>query len=252
MTVSGVFDRSFIRKVVLGIIIVLIFLDFPWLCQTHEHSHEDEHDSPSFKYSRQANTQYSSEHKPKVKVNIASTREDTLTLWARAIGSTLLISAAPFFVLYLVPLDNSKEREPLLKILLSFASGSLLGDAFLHLIPHALHPHSADEEHSHSHSHLHSAGHSHGPHDMRVGFWVLLGIIVFLVVEKLVRLVKGGHGHSHSAAVPVETNSSADKPDEDRKTDNDKGQEKKEHALSETAHHDHGNGYILSVLKPDI
>jgi zinc transporter 7 len=34
---------------------------------------------------------------------------------------------------------------------------------------------------------------------MVVGFWVLFGIIAFLMVEKFVRLVKGGHGHSHSA-----------------------------------------------------
>jgi zinc transporter 7 len=34
---------------------------------------------------------------------------------------------------------------------------------------------------------------------MVVGFWVLSGIIAFLMVEKFVRLAKGGHGHSHSA-----------------------------------------------------
>ena len=33
---------------------------------------------------------------------------------------------------------------------------------------------------------------------MSVGMWVLGGIIAFLVVEKFVRLVKGGHGHGHS------------------------------------------------------
>lgn len=33
---------------------------------------------------------------------------------------------------------------------------------------------------------------------MSVGLWVLGGIIAFLVVEKFVRLVKGGHGHGHS------------------------------------------------------
>lgn len=33
---------------------------------------------------------------------------------------------------------------------------------------------------------------------MSVGLWVLGGIIAFLVVEKFVRLLKGGHGHGHS------------------------------------------------------
>lgn len=32
---------------------------------------------------------------------------------------------------------------------------------------------------------------------MSVGLWVLGGIVAFLVVEKFVRLLKGGHSHSH-------------------------------------------------------
>ncbi|KAG7233855.1 hypothetical protein INR49_006487 [Caranx melampygus] len=91
------------------------------------------------------------------------------------------------------------------QVLLSFASGGLLGDAFLHLIPHALEPHSHHGEEDHGHSHAseesHDHGHSHGAahgHMMSVGLWVLGGIIAFLVVEKFVRLLKGGHGHGHS------------------------------------------------------
>lgn len=57
----------------------------------------------------------------------------------QAIGATLLISAAPFLILFLIPVQsNSDQHQNLLKVLLSFASGGLLGDAFLHLIPHAL------------------------------------------------------------------------------------------------------------------
>ena len=84
-------------------------------------------------------------------------------------------------------------------MLLAFASGGLLGDAFLHLIPHAVNPHShggGDGDHTHTHSH----GHSHeggGAHDISVGLWTLAGILAFLCVEKFVRIVKGGHGHSH-------------------------------------------------------
>ena len=127
-------------------------------------------------------------------------------IWLESIISTCLISAAPFFILFFVPLEsNSEEQRPLLKVLLSFASGGLLGDAFLHLIPHAISPHShgVDEHHSHSHSHSHghdgeNAEHSHDHSaDMIVGLWVLAGMIAFLVVEKFVRHVKGGHSHSH-------------------------------------------------------
>ncbi|KAG9472108.1 hypothetical protein GDO78_021230 [Eleutherodactylus coqui] len=126
---------------------------------------------------------------------------DLVTLWTYAIGATLLISAAPFFILFLIPVQsNSSQHQSLLKLLLSFASGGLLGDAFLHLIPHALEPHSHHQhEGGHdSHGHGHSHDHSHS-HMMSVGLWVLAGIIAFLVVEKFVRHLKGesGHGHSH-------------------------------------------------------
>lgn len=135
-------------------------------------------------------------------------------------GSTILISAAPFMILFFIPVESgeSAQQQPLLKVLLSFASGGLLGDAFLHLIPHALYAKQAldgasGHTHSHSHSHSHSHGdhgHDHGDHghDMSVGLYVLMGITTFLLVEKIVRTVKGadghGHGHSHSAA-PAKT-----------------------------------------------
>ena len=103
----------------------------------------------------------------------------------------------------------------------------LLGDAFLHLIPHALMAHGGSEEGSHSHSHGHShgeGGHDHS-HDMTVGLWVLGGIIAFLAVEKFVRIVKGDNGHGHSHAAPkkdvaeekTKEKSSADEKSKDKK-----------------------------------
>ena len=91
----------------------------------------------------------------------------------------------------------------LFQILLAFASGGLLGDAFLHLIPHASHSHlpSNDDHdhhgHSHDHDHSHdSHGHSHDA-EMGIGLNVLAGILAFMCVELFVRHVKGEHGHSH-------------------------------------------------------
>lgn len=137
-------------------------------------------------------------------------------IWLHSILSTLLISAAPFVILYFIPLDNTAEKQPMLKVLLAFASGGLLGDAFLHLIPHAVSPHSHDGGHSDSsHDHSHEP-HSHG-HDMSVGLWVLAGIITFLAVEKLVRLMKGGHGHSHGPAKKQNEPEKSDKKKNDKK-----------------------------------
>lgn len=160
----------------------------------HGHSHTPD-EKPSFKYSKQANEPYSPVTKAKEESHNAGTP------WVEALSSTLLISAAPFVILFFIPIDSRAEHEQKLKVLLSFASGGLLGDAFLHLIPHALLSHSSSSEahsHSHSHSGLGKESEVHG-HDLSVGLGVLGGIVVFLMVEKFVRIVKGGHGHSHSA-----------------------------------------------------
>ncbi|XP_041739743.1 zinc transporter Slc39a7 [Coregonus clupeaformis] len=156
-------------------------------------------------------------------------KRDIVELWIQAIGATLLISAAPFLILFLIPVQsNTDQHQNLLKVLLSFASGGLLGDAFLHLIPHALEPHShhGDEGHGHSHDseesqdHGHSHGAAHG-HMMSVGLWVLGGIVAFLVVEKFVRLLKEGHGHghSHSHAAPKEKDSDREEEKEEGEKD---------------------------------
>ncbi|KAM4631407.1 zinc transporter Slc39a7 [Polymixia lowei] len=170
----------------------------------------------------------------------AEEKRTTVELWMQAIGATLLISAAPFLILFLIPVQsNTDQHQNLLKVLLSFASGGLLGDAFLHLIPHALEPHShhGDEDHGHSHaseeSHDHDHGHSHGAahgHMMSVGLWVLGGIVAFLVVEKFVRLLKGGHGHghSHSHAAPKAKESDGEEEEKEKKKEEEEESKDKE------------------------
>lgn len=167
-------------------------------------------------------------------------------MWLHAIGSTLLISAAPFFILYLVPLDDTESMQPRLKILLAFASGGLLGDAFLHLIPHAVAPHD-HSSHSHSHAHSHD-DHGEGGHhhDMWIGLWVLAGIIAFLAVEKIVRLLKIGHehGHSHGGDAKKETKEPEKKELNKKK---DKSSEKKVAKKEEPAKQMEAAGYLNLV-----
>jgi len=133
--------------------------------------------------------------------------------------STLLISAAPFFILFFIPLDKSQEKQWLLKILLAFASGGLLGDAFLHLIPHAMMAAESEGGGHHGHQHGHSHGGDEGGHvhDMSVGLGVLSGILAFLCVEKLVRIMKGGHSHSHSIAPAEKPKEKPVKPVKEKK-----------------------------------
>jgi zinc transporter 7 len=90
-----------------------------------------------------------------------------------ALSSTVLISLAPNVLLVLFPHYGSGEGESskLLALGQALAAGGLLGDVFLHTIPHA-----------------------GGDHD--VGLWVLLGFTIFLVADMLMRSL-GGHSHSH-------------------------------------------------------
>uniref|UniRef100_A0A914H1R9 Zinc transporter n=1 Tax=Globodera rostochiensis TaxID=31243 RepID=A0A914H1R9_GLORO len=165
------------------------------------HSHDDEHAGHGSK--RMANTHpkistAAYNDQPYDKDSYLSFLNDPQTrLWTYAVGSTLLISAFPCFLLAFIPIrENTGDDSPLLRTLLAFGAGGLLGDAFLHLIPHA-----TPSGHSHSHSHTGGGGHSHEPHDLSVGLWVLVGFMTFFIVEKFVRIVRGndspGHGHSH-------------------------------------------------------
>uniref|UniRef100_A0A182QGW2 Zinc transporter n=1 Tax=Anopheles farauti TaxID=69004 RepID=A0A182QGW2_9DIPT len=247
----------------------------------HDHDHHHHHESPSFKYSKQANEMHEAEpmedphhhhhhhhggdhdhhhhhhhhggdhshdhhhhHHHEERSTGDKVPRDTFYIWVHSLGSTLLISAAPFFILFAIPLDNTEEMQPRLKTLLAFASGGLLGDAFLHLIPHAIQPHSHGDGHSHGHGHGHAHAHGEGDHghDMRVGLWVLAGIIVFLAVEKSVRLIKKdtghghGHGHSHGGpkpavtAAPPSKSSPPPSPSEDKKNKKDKKDKKQPEA----------------------
>lgn len=177
-------------------------------------------------------------------------------LWFNALTSVLAISLAPFVILFFFSLDNSEEKQGQLKVLLSFASGGLLGDAFLHLIPHAIMAQEGGHGHSHGghdHGHSHGAGGNHGHahggggeegeeahvHDLTVGLGVLAGIVAFLCVEKVVRIYgEGGHGHSHGGPKPkkdeAKKEKKADKEDKkktkkakDSDAEDDKEEEKK-------------------------
>lgn len=230
----------------------------------HAHSHDEQDEpNPSFKYSQQANVDHdhghahdhvhdhghahnhghahdhghthdhAHDHGHKHDAPTKSSKKSTgLVLWLQACGATALISVSPIVILLFIPIENAYDakNQNLLKILLSFASGGLLGDAFLHLIPHAVSPHSHGDgdDHAHSHSHGHShgeGGHEHG-HDMTVGLWVLAGIVVFLMVEKFVRYVKGGHAHSHGPPKPVKSEKKGE-GDEDAKGKETKDSKKK-------------------------
>lgn len=149
----------------------------------HQHSHEHEHD-----HHHDHSHHTSNYEEPNFTGYLSFLNNSRTRRWVFSIASTLLISAAPCLILGFIPIkEDSTESGPLLKTLLAFGSGGLLGDAFLHLIPHA------GPEGGHNHSH---EAHSHGPHDMSVSGYVLSGIIFFFIIEKAVRILRGDE-HNH-------------------------------------------------------
>ncbi|CAN4090434.1 unnamed protein product [Withania somnifera] len=125
-----------------------------------------------------------------------------LGLWVSAMGCSLLVSLASLICLILLPLIfiQGKPSKAVVDSLALFGAGAMLGDAFLHQLPHAF-----GGGHSHSHDdHLHDQSglsHAHSLEDLSIGLSVLAGIVLFLIVEKLVRYIEdfsgGVHGHHH-------------------------------------------------------
>jgi len=83
----------------------------------------------------------------------------------QAMTATLLISAAPVFILLFIPVHNAAQNKNLLNILLAFAMGGLLGDVFLHLLPHSFSGHSHESHVNEHHEHHDHHGHVHEHHE---------------------------------------------------------------------------------------
>ncbi|KAM0836917.1 hypothetical protein ACQ4PT_062004 [Festuca glaucescens] len=129
-------------------------------------------------------------------------------LWLKAMGCSLLVSLASLVCLVLLPVIffQGKPSKAMVDALAIFGAGAMLGDSFFHQLPHAFgggHSHSHDHE---DHAHAHEESHAHSLEDLSVGLSILFGIVLFFIVEKIVRYVEDnaqngvhslGHGHHH-------------------------------------------------------
>ncbi|CAD6995170.1 unnamed protein product [Ceratitis capitata] len=100
------------------------------------------------------------------------------TPWVFSLLGSVVIGLAGILPLIIIPSEEKLKKggfkdpgeSKFLKVLLSFAVGGLLGDVFLHLLPEAW----EGEKHS-------STGHP----SLTSGLWVLSGILIFTIVEKI-------------------------------------------------------------------
>ncbi|KAA0710777.1 Zinc transporter SLC39A7 Histidine-rich membrane protein [Triplophysa tibetana] len=180
----------------------------------HAHSHDHGQDHAHFQaHAHSQDHDHAHDHgTDRVKRELEEGKRNLVELWMQAIGATLLISAAPFLILFLIPVEsNTDQHQNLLKVLLSLHLENLILTT-------------ANRTTLRSHMVTPMVGAAHG-HMMSVGLWVLGGIVAFLMVEKFVRLLKGGHSHSH-AAHNAKDSDGEDEKTEIKKTDSKKKSEK--------------------------
>ncbi|XP_018645430.1 tubulin tyrosine ligase-related [Schistosoma mansoni] len=125
-----------------------------------------------------------------------STHEFSWRAFLAAIGAVLLVSFSGLIVVCLVPLMSRSFYNVVTQFLIALAVGSLAGDAFLHLIPHAFsdaghfhHNHNQetiDHEHidEHHHESMSSKLSSHRKMILEA-LIALLGIYIFFLTERL-------------------------------------------------------------------
>ncbi|CAG8604533.1 9657_t:CDS:2 [Funneliformis caledonium] len=100
---------------------------------------------------------------------------------------TFYISSIPNFILYFVPPDIKPSS---LNSLVSFAVGGLLGDVFLHLLPHSFLGENNDEV-------VHFVQ-VEEQKNVVIGLAIFVGLTTFFVIDKLMRVANGEEGHSHA------------------------------------------------------
>ncbi|XP_031638568.1 zinc transporter ZIP10 isoform X2 [Contarinia nasturtii] len=119
--------------------------------------------------------------------------------WIAAVVSITIISLCGLIGIAMVPLTRFSAYHEILRFMIAIAIGTLVGDALMHLIPHALMPH----KHSASESHEHADRHEHVDVDETEAVWlcgfVFLTALLMYFIESLLPLLSGnaGHGHSH-------------------------------------------------------
>uniref|UniRef100_A0AAY4DZD8 Zinc transporter ZIP13 n=1 Tax=Denticeps clupeoides TaxID=299321 RepID=A0AAY4DZD8_9TELE len=103
-------------------------------------------------------------------------RGDT-DVWLCSLAGSIAVGLSGIFPLLIIPIEAGAALKTAdgcqkLKKLLSFAIGGLLGDVFLHLLPEAW-------------SHICSPAGAHEQHYRSQGLWVILGLLAFLLLEKM-------------------------------------------------------------------
>ncbi|KAJ7679016.1 Zinc/iron permease [Mycena polygramma] len=143
--------------------------------------------------------------------------------WNSILG-TFYISSVPNFILAFIPAQINANT---LNTMTAFATGGLLSDVFLHLVPHSF----MGEHQDSAGVHLVIVEEKR---NILIGLGIFTGFAAFFMMEKTLRVLGGdedgaGHSHSHSPETAVASGASASKGSKDGLRSR-KGGEKEEQA----------------------
>ena len=113
----------------------------------------------------------------------------TVHTWIYSLLSSAAVGACGVFPLVVnrwIRLDSGCKDKAAFRSLLSFAVGGLLGDVFLHLLPEAWGAHDRDV-------------------GMSLGVWVIVGLLSFMLVEKIVKITEEATGDENNSKCQPES-----------------------------------------------
>ncbi|XP_045483804.1 zinc transporter foi [Harmonia axyridis] len=134
---------------------------------------------------------------------------NTLAVWVYSTIAVILTSACGVLAVVVIPIMQMKFYKPLLQYLIALAASTLSGDAFLHLLPHAMtkfHVHGTHGHHVH-HEEVFLEGNELDPHQENTwkGFVAMTGLMFLFFMERIILIIgkwrkgkqKKPDGHSH-------------------------------------------------------
>ena len=139
---------------------------------THHHHHHQE--------STDSSQGHHQDHAREENALVARLGSIPSTTWLAGFSSIAVISLVGLVTVGVIPMLKGRHQDSALQLLVSLAVGTLVGDALMHLLPHAL-----------------QTGHG-STSIIWKGFTASLTIIAFFVMD---RVLEGlGHSHSHSGS----------------------------------------------------
>ncbi|CAF2676266.1 unnamed protein product [Rotaria sp. Silwood2] len=174
-----IIDRYFLLLLLIFIVNIKCDSD---LYTTLNNDNEHLHESPSYKYSEEANENQF--------INISN-----LTLFNNNIFLLIIsINIIPIILIsFLIPMTILRRYQCLLTIFLSFTSGGLISDVFLRLLPYIIlsYNHSIDSQ---------SQPHIYYHHDNRAGLFILMGIFLSFIIEKFFRYFQNNNEQTYTTS----------------------------------------------------